>query len=232
MLSIVAPTVQPQVEPNCRCLDTGTGIRTIYIRQNFSALLFFSYHNDRIKYDHYSSSPAPTFKPLCHFVYDEMDPNERKPRDGKRYEFPVHSERTRALAAAMDTTYAQGPPQGYTPSRSVFPASNAYAVEPIPYPSQLMAPPAHSRMDVDTQVSTEEERRWNREQERRNWQQYCPPSPQYQTSRILKNATSSLYRKIEGRRSEEPSPSSARRRSCSSPRGKRTASKPTQTRRI
>ena len=33
MLSIVAPTVQPQVEPNCRCLDTGTGIRTIYIRQ-------------------------------------------------------------------------------------------------------------------------------------------------------------------------------------------------------
>jgi len=109
-----------------------------------------------------------------------MDPNERKPRDGKRYEFPVHSERTRALAAAMDTAYAQGPPQGYTPSRSVFPASNAYAVEPIPYPSQMTAPPAHSRMDVDTQVSTEEERRWNREQERRSWQQYRPPSPQYQ----------------------------------------------------
>jgi len=109
-----------------------------------------------------------------------MDPSERTQQDGKRYDFPVHSERTRALAATRAFDIGAGPISGLHPLAVGIPGLQCLCSGAILYPSPLTAPPAQSWMDVDTQVSTEEERHWNWEQERQNWQQYRPPSPQYQ----------------------------------------------------
>ena len=118
---------------------------------------------------------APPPSNHSHFVNNEMDQKDRKNKEGnKRYEFPVHSDRSRAVAAAARASMEQTPPEGHRSSRSVFPAANAYAVQPIGYPSPLTAPPANTRMDVDAYASTEGERRWGE----REW--HHPPSPPYQ----------------------------------------------------
>jgi hypothetical protein len=70
----------------------------------------------------------------------------------------------------------QTSPEGHHSTHSVFPAANAYVVQPIGYPSPLTAPLANTRMDVDAYTSTEGERRWGERE--RDW--HRPPSPPYQ----------------------------------------------------
>ncbi|KIM81674.1 hypothetical protein PILCRDRAFT_8367 [Piloderma croceum F 1598] len=111
-----------------------------------------------------------------------MDPNQQKQRGGKRqYEFPVHSERSHAVAAAARAEQSLGrssnPPRSSFPaSCSSFPASNALALERGTYQSPPIAPPAHTFMDVNAHASTEGESQWERERGR-SWQyQERPPS--------------------------------------------------------
>jgi len=141
------------------------GFRILLYALKFEHPLFISSHNDHIPIQLLSLKQAPQApnnkKDPCHFINNEMDPKERKTKDRKKkYEFPIHSERSRAVAVAAHASMEQTPPEGHRSTHSVFPAANAYAVQPIGYPLPLTAPPANTHMDVDAHASTEGERRW------------------------------------------------------------------------
>jgi hypothetical protein len=86
------------MEPKCWYLDTGTGSHTLYTQEIWVPSLL----PQPQRLLQVPAPQAPSFKypqtHLCHFIRDEMDPNQQKKKGGKhKYEFPIHGKWSHAV---------------------------------------------------------------------------------------------------------------------------------------
>ena len=103
-----------------------------------------------------SSPSTPDNTTPCHFVIDEMDPNQQKKKGGKdRFDFVIHSKWSHQVAA--EARAERGSSRNPNPPHNVFPASNANVLACGPYPQAVTTLPAQTPMEVDAHASTEGE---------------------------------------------------------------------------